>query len=206
MAVIIVVNYRPQAPRLSTVLDIRIIGVAPTLRLSRRKDHQLFIFIIKDIEIALAPPKPPDLSKLPQKYQEFVVLFLKKLLDKLPPRRPYNYKITLVKGAKPSFGPLYRISKNKLLVLKKYFKKILFKKFIRASKSSAASPVIFIKKPSGGLRLCVDYRGLNRLIIKNYYFISLIREILNRIINTYFFIKLDIIAAFNKMRIAEEDK
>jgi hypothetical protein len=68
IAVIIVVNCRPQASRPSVVLDIRIINIAPTLRLSRRKDHQLLIFIIKNIKIALAPPKPPDLSRLPQEY------------------------------------------------------------------------------------------------------------------------------------------
>jgi hypothetical protein len=82
MAAIIVVNCRPQASRPSAVFDIRIIDTAPTLRLSRRKDHQLLIFIIKNIKIALAPPKPPDLLRLPQKYQEFVDLFLKKLSDK----------------------------------------------------------------------------------------------------------------------------
>jgi hypothetical protein len=117
-----VVNYRPQASRPSAVLDIRIIDIAPTLRLSRRKDHQLLIFIINNINIILAPPKPPDLLKLPQKYQEFVDLFLKKLSDKLPPRYLYNYKIILVEEAKPPFGSLYKISKNKLLVLKKYIK------------------------------------------------------------------------------------
>ena len=154
----------------------------------------------------MAPPKPPDLLRLPQKYQEFVNLFLKKLSDKLPPRRLYDYKITLVEGAKPPFGPLYRISRNKLLVLKKYLEEILFKRFIRPSKSLAASPVIFIKKPSRGLRLYIDYKDLNRIIVKNRYPISLVRKILNRIIYTRFFTKLDIITVFNKMRIAEKDK
>jgi hypothetical protein len=206
MAVIIVVNCRPQASRPSAVLDIRIIDIAPTLRLSRRKDHQLLTFIIKNIKIVLAPPKPPDLLRLPQKYQEFVNLFLKKLSDKLPPRRLYDYKITLVEGAKPPFSPLYGISKNELLVLKKYLEKNLFKGFIRPSKFSAASPVIFIKKPSGGLRLYIDYKSLNRIIIKNRYPIPLVHKILNRIIYTRFFTKLNIITVFNKMRIAEEDK
>jgi hypothetical protein len=206
IAVIIVVNCRPQASRLSAVLNIRIIGVIPTLRLSRRKNHQLLIFIIKNIKIILAPPKPPDLSRLPQKYQEFVDLFLKKLSDKLPPRRLYNYKIILVEGAKPPFGPLYRILRDKLLVLKKYLEKNLFKEFIRSSKSLAVFPVIFIKKPSRGLRLYIDYRNLNKIIIKNRYPIPLVRKILNRIIYTRFFTKLDVITVFNKMRIAEEDK
>jgi hypothetical protein len=111
-----------------------------------------------------------------------------------------------VEGAKPPFSSLYRISRNKLLVQKKYLEENLFKRFIRSSKSSAASPVIFIKKPSGGLRLYIDYRDLNRIIVKNRYPIPLVRKILNRIIYTRFFIKLDIITVFNKMRITEGDK
>jgi hypothetical protein len=98
------------------------------------------------------------------------------------------------------------MSRDELLVLKKYLEENLPKGFIRPSKSSAASPVIFIKKPSRGLRLCVDYRGLNRLTVKNRYPIPLVRKTLNRIIYTRFFTKLDIIAAFNKMRIAEGDE
>jgi hypothetical protein len=111
-----------------------------------------------------------------------------------------------VEGAKPPFGPLYGMSRDELLVLKKYLEENLPKGFIRPSKSSAVFLVIFIKKPSGGLRLCVDYRGLNRMIVKNRYPIPLVREILNRITYTRFFTKFDIIAAFNKMRIAEGDK
>jgi hypothetical protein len=206
IAIIIVINYRPQASRPSAVLDIRIIDIISTLYLSRRKNHQLLIFIIKNIEIILAPLKPPDLLKLPQEYQEFVDLFLKKLSDKLPPRRLYNYKIILVEEAKPSFSSLYRILRDKLLVLKKYLEKNLFKEFIRPSKSSAASPVIFIKKPSRGLRLYIDYRNLNKIIVKNRYPIPLVRKILNRITYIYFFTKLDIITVFNKMRITKKNK
>jgi hypothetical protein len=154
----------------------------------------------------LALPKPPDLSRLSQEYQEFVDLFLKKLSDKLPLRRLYDHKITLVEGAKPPFSPLYKILRDELLVLKKYFEENLFKGFIRPSKSSAASPVIFIKKPSGGLRLYIDYRNLNRITVKNRYPIPLVCKILNRITYTRFFTKLDVIAIFNKMRITEGDK
>jgi hypothetical protein len=111
-----------------------------------------------------------------------------------------------VEGAKPPFSSLYGILKDKLLVLKKYFEENLFKEFIRSSKSSAASPVIFIKKPSRRLRLYIDYRDLNKIIVKNHYSILLVCKILNRIIYTRFFIKLDIITVFNKMRITEGDK
>jgi hypothetical protein len=71
------------------------------------------------------------------------------------------------------------MSLNELKVLKKYLDENLSKGFIRASSSPVASPVIFVKKPRGGLRFCVDYRGLNALTIKNRYPIPLLQETLN---------------------------
>ena len=98
------------------------------------------------------------------------------------------------------------MSRDELLVLQKYLKEHLFKGFIRASSSSAASSVIFVKKPGGGLCLCVDYRGINNLTVKNRYSLPLIRETLNLMASSVIFTKLDIIAAFNKLRMAEGEE
>lgn len=80
------------------------------------------------------------------------------------------------------------------------------KGFICASTSSAASPVLFVKKPGGGLRFCVDYRKLNAITIKDRYPIPLIQETLNRLSQACWFSKFDVIAAFNKMRIQEGEE
>jgi hypothetical protein len=98
------------------------------------------------------------------------------------------------------------MSLNKLKVLKKYLDENLSKGFIRASSSPVASPVIFVKKPGGGLRFCVNYQGLNALTIKNQYPIPLLQETLSQLSKANFYTKLDIIAAFNKLRIAEGDE
>jgi hypothetical protein len=98
------------------------------------------------------------------------------------------------------------MSLNELKVLKKYLDKNLSKGFIRASSLPVASLVIFVKKPRGGLRFCVDYQGLNALTIKNQYPIPLLQETLNQLSKAKFYTKLDIIAAFNKLRIAKGDK
>jgi hypothetical protein len=66
------------------------------------------------------------------------------------------------------------MSKNELLVLRKFLEKNLSKGFIRVNLSPAASPVLFAKKPSGGLRFYIDYRALNIIIIKNHYSLLLI--------------------------------
>ena len=67
----------------------------------------------------------------------------------------------------PLYKRLYLISKDKLLVIKKYINEYLDKGFICPSISLAAAPILLAKKPGGGIRFCVDYRGLNTIIIKN---------------------------------------
>ena len=89
--------------------------------------------------------------------------------------------------------------RDKLLVLQKYLKKYLFKSFIQVILFSAAFSVIFVKKSEGGLHLCVDYCSLNNLIVKNRYPLLLIGKTLNLLTLSVIFIKLDIIAAFNKL-------
>jgi Reverse transcriptase (RNA-dependent DNA polymerase) len=98
------------------------------------------------------------------------------------------------------------MSEDKLLVFRKFLEKNLFKGFIRASLSPVASPVLFAKKPSGGLCFCVDYRALNTITIKNHYPLPLIQETLARFSKAKFYTKLDIIAAFNRIRIAERQE
>ena len=71
------------------------------------------------------------------------------------------------------------MSRGELLVLRKTLTELLDKNFIRASSSPAAAPVLFAKKPGGGLRFCVDYRALNALTRKDRYPLPLIKETLN---------------------------
>jgi hypothetical protein len=98
------------------------------------------------------------------------------------------------------------MSEDELLVLRKFLEENLSKGFIRANLSLVASLVLFAKKPSGGLYFCMDYRALNTIIIKNYYPLPLIQEILARFSKTKFYTKLDVIIAFNRIRIAEKQE
>jgi hypothetical protein len=86
---------------------------------------------------------------------------------------------------------------------KKYLDEHLDKGFIRPLGLSSAAPVLLVRKPGGGLRFCVDYRGLNDITVKNRYPIPLIRETLDRLSKAKYFSKLDIIAAFNTIRVKE---
>ena len=92
-------------------------------------------------------------------------MFEKKNADRLPEHRPYDCPIDLKDGACPPFGPIYGLSKPELKTLKIYIEENLAKGFIRHSKSPAGSPILFVKKKDGTLRLCIDYRGLNRVTV-----------------------------------------
>ena len=92
------------------------------------------------------------------------------------------------------------------MVLRKTLTGLLDKQFIRVSNSPAAAPVLFVQKPGSGLRFCVDYRALNRISRKDRYLLPLIHETLRTIGKAKWFTKLNVIAAFHKIRIAEGDE
>ena len=95
------------------------------------------------------------------------------------------------------------MSRDELLVLRKTLTDLLDKNFIRVSNSPAAAPVLFAKKPGGGVRFCVDYRKLNEITRKDRYPLPLFKETLNTLAKAKWFTKLDVIAAFHKVRMAK---
>lgn len=192
--------------------QINAAGFAALIRRQKRAPNsvQIFAASIADIDKALRPKKKVDVrALLPEQYKEFYDLFDPKRAEKLPPHRGpgVDHKIELdPKDSQPPWGPLYGMSRGELLVLRKELTSLLDKGFIRVSSSPASSPVLFAKKPGGGLRLCIDYRALNAITRKDRYPLPLIRETLNNISKAKWFTKLDVIAAFHKIRVAEGDE
>jgi len=200
--------------------DIRPIGAA-AFNMWRRKQRQskhagiqVFAASMKDIEKALCTKTHSDpRMKLPKHYHEFLRVFDRKEADQLPPHRgPHDHHIELEvsketgQPAEPPYGPLYSMTREELLVVKKMLTEYIDKGFIRVSKSPAAAPVLLVRKPGGGLRFCVDYRALNKITKKDRYPLPLIHETLERISRAKWFTKLDVIAAFHKLRIAKGDE
>jgi transposase InsO family protein len=181
----------------------------------QRKGHRVQIFAasLKDIEKALQVKQYTDpRTKLPLHYHEFLHVFDRDKADQLPPHREgADHKIELLTGPdgkelEVPWGPLYNMSRDELLVLRKTLTELLDKNFIRLSYSSAAAPVLFARKPGGGLRFCTDYRALNAITKKDRYPLPLINETLERISKAKWFTKLDVIAAFHKIRIHPGDE
>jgi hypothetical protein len=98
------------------------------------------------------------------------------------------------------------MSRDELLVLRKTLTDLLDKGFIRVSNSLIAALVLFVKKPRGGLRFYIDYRGLNRITKKDRYLLLLIYETLRNISKARWFTKLDVITVFYKLRVLEGDE
>ena len=98
------------------------------------------------------------------------------------------------------------MSREELIVLRKTLTNLLDKGFIQVSNSPARAPVLFVKKPGGSLRFCVNYQKLNSITRKDQYPLPLIQETLYSILKARWFTKVDVIAAFYKIRIREGDK
>lgn len=118
---------------------------------------------------------------VPDEYQSFSDVFSDNKTNVLPPHGPDDHAIDLIDNRQPLYSPVYNLSEVELTVLRQYIDKHLANQFIRPSKLPAEAPILFVKKPSGGLRLCVDYQGLNNITIKNRYPLSLIGESLDRL-------------------------
>ena len=91
------------------------------------------------------------------------------LSNELPPRRKVDHKIEVKPGIEPPSKAPYRLSQKELEELKSQLDELLAKDYIRQSKSPYSAPVLFVDKKDGKLRLCVDYRALNKVTVKNSY-------------------------------------
>ena len=134
---------------------------------------------LEDVEKALRSKQPKDLTKLPATYEDFESLFHKDKAASLPPHRgSHDLEIRLEEGAELPHGPLYAMTKDELIVLRKELNSLLEKRFITLSSSSTSAPVLFIRKPGGRLRFCINYRRLNNIVKKDRYPLPLWKETL----------------------------
>ncbi len=115
------------------------------------------------------PVLPPELSRVLSEYVDLCEVFSKTCAASLPPHRPYDCAIDLLPGTCPSRGRLYSLSGPERAAMEEYINDSLNSGFIRPSTSPAGAGFFFVGKKDGGLRPCIDYRGLNRITVKNRY-------------------------------------
>ena len=123
----------------------------------------------------------------------------------LPPEREVEFSIDLIPGTGPlSFAP-YRMSPLELTELKKQIEELLAKGFIRPSVSPWGAPVLLVKKKDGSMRLCIDYRQLNKVTIKNKYPLPRIDDLLDQLLGASVFSKIDLRSGYHQIRVKQED-
>ena len=123
----------------------------------------------------------------------------------LPPPRHIDHHIDLEPGSQPPFKAVYRMSPVELEEVRRQLDDLLEKGFIQPSKSPFGAPILFVRKKDGSLRMCVDYRALNKITIKNRYPLPRIDELLDQLHGARIFSKLDLASGYHQVRVATED-
>ncbi|CAL5335336.1 unnamed protein product [Camellia sinensis] len=149
------------------------------------------------------PTEPPkENAKVLVEYKDIMPPELPK---RLPPWREADHKIELEPGAKPPTMAPYQMSPPELEELRRQLKDLLDASFIQPSKAPYGALVLFQKKHDGSLRLCINYRALNKITIKNKY-PTPIADLFDQLGHAKFFSKLDLRSGYYQVRIAEVDE
>ncbi|CAI7816062.1 unnamed protein product [Closterium sp. NIES-54] len=155
----------------------------------------------RDIE-KLCAAVPPDLAELIRRYPN---IFPDDLPPGLPPERPEDHKIQLEPSAQPTVRTQWRLTQPELKELRSQIDALLEKGFIRASTSPFAAPILFTPKKDGGLRMCIDYRALNRVTIKSRYPIPRTDDLLDQLRGARYFSKIDLRGGYHQIRVFADD-
>lgn len=147
-------------------------------------------------------------SKLPRPIAKLIEQFHELFPDEikeLPPYRGVECEIALEPGTKPTSKAPYRMTTLELSELKKQLQELLELGFIRPSVSPFGAPILFVKKKDGTLRMCIDYRQLNKHTIKNKYALPRADDLMDQLQGAKYFSKIDLRSGYHQIRIKEED-
>ena len=144
--------------------------------------------------------------RIPHELSEYADVFDNRNAEILPQYKSLDYAIPIVEGKEPPYGPLYTLSSRELQLLREYIEEALRRGWIRHSTSPAGAPILFVPKKDGTLRLCVDYRGLNNVTIKDRCPLPLIGETLDRLSGARYYTTLDLKDAYHRIRIKAGDE
>ncbi|GJR48703.1 putative reverse transcriptase domain-containing protein [Tanacetum coccineum] len=145
-------------------------------------------------------PKLSDISVV----RDFVDVFPEDLSG-LPPQRQVEFRIDLVPGATPVAKSPYRLAPSEMQELSGQLQELQDKGFIRPSHSPWGAPVLFVKKKDGSFRMCIDYRELNKLTVKNRYPLPRIDDLFDQLQGSRYFSKIDLRSGYHQLRVHEDD-
>ncbi|GJY69078.1 putative reverse transcriptase domain-containing protein, partial [Tanacetum coccineum] len=135
--------------------------------------------------------------------RDFLEVFHEDLLG-LPPTRQVEFQIDLVPGAAPVARAPYRLAPSEMKELSEQLKELSDKGFIRPSSSPWGAPVLFVKKKDGSFRMCIDYRELNKLTVKNRYPLPRIDDLFDQLQGSSVYSKIDLRSGYHQLRNKQE--
>ncbi|GJR33539.1 putative nucleotidyltransferase, ribonuclease H [Tanacetum coccineum] len=156
-------------------------------------------FLASVMDTSLESPNIENLSVV----REFTDVFLDELPG-LPPAREIEFGIELILGAEPISKAPYRMAPVELKDLKEQLQEMLENGFIRPSVLAWGAPVLFVKKKDGSMRLCIDYRELNRITIRNRYPLPRIDDLFDQLHGAKYFSKIDLRSGYHQLRVREQ--
>ncbi|GJU16539.1 putative reverse transcriptase domain-containing protein [Tanacetum coccineum] len=136
--------------------------------------------------------------------QDFLEVFPEDLPG-LPPARPVEFQIDLIPGAAPVARAPYRLAPSEMKELSEQLQELSNKGFIRPSSSPWGAPVLFVKKKDGSFRMCIDYRELNKLTVKNRYPLPRIDDLFDQLQGSSIYSKIDLRSGYHQLRVREQD-
>ncbi|GJW12764.1 putative nucleotidyltransferase, ribonuclease H [Tanacetum coccineum] len=136
--------------------------------------------------------------------RDFPEVFPKELPG-LPPTRQVEFQIDLMPGSAPVAREPYRLALSEMKELSEQLQELSDKGFIRPSSSPWGAPVLFVKKKDGSFRMCIDYRELNKVTVKNRYPLPRIDDLFDQLQGSSVYSKIDLRSGYHHLRVREED-
>ncbi|GJY71454.1 putative reverse transcriptase domain-containing protein [Tanacetum coccineum] len=174
--------------------------VVSCMKVRKYVDRGSYLFVAQVIEKELAERRLENMLVI----CEFPDVFLEDFPG-LPPSRQVEFKIELVPGAAPVARAPYRLAPSEMKELARQLQELSDKGFIRPSSSPWGAPVLFVKKKDGSFRMCIDYRELNKLTIKNRYPLPRIDDLFDQLQGSSVYSKIDLRSGYHQLRVREKD-
>uniref|UniRef100_A0A251VPE0 RNA-directed DNA polymerase n=1 Tax=Helianthus annuus TaxID=4232 RepID=A0A251VPE0_HELAN len=177
-----------------------VVGIISFLKAQKclRKGHIAILALVSDATVKEKKLEDiPIVRDYPQVFPED--------LPGLPPHRQVEFQIELAPGAAPIARAPYRLAPSELEELSKQLQELLEKGFIRPSSSPWGAPVLFVKKKDGTFRMCIDYRELNKVTVKNRYPLPRIDDLFDQLQGSCYYSKIDLRSGYHQLRVREED-
>lgn len=176
---------------------VQMISAMQAVNMVREGDFAFLCYISTEKKEKLSLEETPVVNEYPDVFPED--------LPGLPPQREVDFHIDLIPDATPISKTPYRFAPAELEELRSQLDELLEKGFIRPSVSPWGAPVLFVKKKDGTMRLCIDYREINKITIKNRYPLPRIDDLFDQLRGATVFSKIDLRSGYHQLRIAEED-